>query len=164
MNQIDLKLNTYVPVERAQIFSTINGARREFIFQFALNALRVVDKKDFLTLPSLLAPELKSPLKLTHKFVPYDDLTPIEKAARRLMMVVSSAKEGSHNIFTEEEIIALAFDAGCAFTVVEYSDSAELLPIKTILVERRPDGHIVVFEEGASEGVVLDRIPPTPQA
>lgn len=163
MSPTDLKLNTYVPAARAQFAAPISVERREFLARSAFSALRIVGNIDLGAESTLLARDVLGPSSGTHEYVPYDDLTPIEKAARRLMMVTSSAKEGSHEVFTEEEIIAFAFDAGCAVTLVEYADRAAFLPIKTIRVERRPDGHIVVFEDGATEGVVLERTPSTPQ-
>ena len=46
--------------------------------------------------------------------------------------------------------------------MVEEANGAEFLPIKMIRVEGQPDGLIVVFEDGASKGVVLEREPPSP--
>lgn len=163
MSPTDLKLNTYVPAARAQFAAPISVERREFLARSALSALRIVDNSDLLAESSMLARAVMSPSNVTYEYLPCDDLTPIEKAARRLMMVASSAKEGSHSVFTEEEVIALAFGAGCAVTLVEDADGAAFLPIKTIRVERRPNGHVVVFEDGATEGVVLERTPSPPQ-
>lgn len=159
----DLISNTYVPAEHAQFAAPVNFDRREFLARSVSAVLRVSSNIDLRAESSLLAREVLSPPSSTHEFRPYDDLTPLERAARRLMMVISSAKEGSHVVFTEEEIIALAFDAGCAVTMVQGVNGAEFLPIKMLRVERRPDGLIVVFEDGATEGVVLEREPPSPQ-
>lgn len=163
MTPTDSKLNTYVPAEQAQFAAPVSFDRREFLARSVSAVLRISSNIDLGAESSLLAREVLSPPSGTHEFVPCDDLTPIEKAARRLMMVISSAKEGSQDVFTEEEIIGLAFDAGCAVTVVEDANGAEFLPIKMIRVERRPDGLIVVFEDGANDGVVLKREPPSPQ-
>ena len=163
MNPTDLKLNTYVPARQAQFATPVSFNRREFLARSVSVVLRIPSNIDLGAESTLLARDVLGPPSGTHEYVPYDDLKPIEKAARRLMMVTSSAKEGSHAVFTEEEIIALAFDAGCAVTLVEDAYRAAFLPIKTIRVERRPDGHIVVFEDGATEGVVLEITPPPPQ-
>ncbi|PIT75260.1 hypothetical protein [Limnohabitans sp. B9-3] len=163
MNSTDLKMNTYVPAAQAQFAAPVSFDRRDFLARSVSVVLRISSNIELGAESSLLAREVLSPPSGTHEFVPYDDLTPLEKAARRLMTVISSAKEGSHNIFTEEEIIALAFDAGCDVTEVEDANGAVLLPIKMIRVERRSDGLIVVFEDCATEGVVLEREPPSPQ-
>lgn len=157
MSSTDLKMNLYVPAARAQFAAPISVERRQFVARSVLSALRVVGNTDFLAESSMLTRDVLSLPSGTHEFVPYDDLTQIEKAARRLMMVVSSAKERSHAVFNEEEIIALAFDAGCEFTMIEDANGAAFLPTKMIRIERRPDGHVVVFEDGALEGVVLER-------
>lgn len=158
----DLKLNTYVPAQQAQFAVPVSFDRREFLARSVSAVLRISSNIDLGGESSMLVREILSPPSSAHDFLPCDDLTPLEKAARRLMMVISSAKEGSHNVFTEEEIIALAFDAGCAVTVVEVANGAEFLPIRMIRVGRRPDGLIVVFEDDATEGVVLEREPPSP--
>jgi hypothetical protein len=162
MNPVNLKLNTYVPAEQAQFAAPVSFDRREFLARSVSAVLRISSSIDLGAESSLLARELLSSPGGAQEFLPYDDLTPIEKAARRLMLVVSSAKQGSHDFFTEEEIIALAFDASCAVTVVEEANGAEFLPIKMIRVEGQPDGLIVVFEDGATKGVVLEREPPSP--
>lgn len=162
MNPADLKLNTYVPAEQAQFAAPVSFDRREFLARSVSAVLRISSNIDLGAESSLMTREVLSSPRSAHEFLPYDDLTLLEKAARRLMMVVSSAKDGNHDFFTEEEIIALAFDAGCAVTVVEDANGAEFLPIKMIRVERRPDGLIVVFEDGDTTGVVLEREPPSP--
>lgn len=157
MSKTVMEPNTYVPAERLQFVAPFKFDRRDFLVQIGSGALRVSGVIDSEVASSLLVRDVLKPLPSSREFLSIDDLTPLEKAARRLMMVVSSAKEGTHDVFTEEEIIALAFDAGCAVTVVEDANGAEFLPIKVIRVERRPDGLIVVFEDGATEGVVLER-------
>lgn len=157
MNLADLKLNTYVPAVRAQFAVPISVERREFLTRSAFSVLRIVGNTDLLAESAMLVRDVAISPSDTQEFLPCDDLTPIENAARRLMMIVSIAKVGSYDVFTEEEVIALAFDAGCDVTVVEDADGATFLPIKEIRVARRPDGLIVVFEEGASEGVFLER-------
>jgi hypothetical protein len=159
MGPTNLKPNSYVPTERAQFASPIRVDRREFLARSASVVLRISGNTDLLTESSMLARDLISPLNATNEYVPCDDLTPLEKAARRLMMIASSVKEESQAVFTEEEIIALAFDAGCEVTMVEDANGAAFFPTKMIHVERRPDGKIVVLEDGASEGVVLERKP-----
>ncbi len=154
-----LKPNSYVPAERAQFTAPLSVMRREFLARSALSALRIVGNTDLLAESSMLTHDVLSPQSFSNDYLTCDDLTPIEKAARRLMMVLSKAKQGSHSIFTDEEVIALAFDAGCDFTVVENSNGAAFLPIKMIRVERRADGQIIVFEDGAIGGVVLERDP-----
>lgn len=156
MNPTALKLNTYVPAERAQFAAPISVDRREFLARSASVVLRIGGNTDLLTESTMLARDVLIPPRGTHAYVPRDELMPIEKAARRLMMVISSAKEGRHAVFTEEEIIALAFDAGCRVTLVEDAIGAVFLPIRKVCVERRPDGLIVVHEDGAPEGIVLD--------
>lgn len=136
MSPVDLKLNTYVPAPHAQFAAPVSFDRREFLARSVSAVLRISSNIDLGVESSLLAREVLSPPSGAHEFVPYDELTLLEKAARRLMMVVSSAKEGTHDVFTEEEIIALAFDAGCAVTVVEDANGAAFLPIKMIHVER----------------------------
>jgi hypothetical protein len=152
-----LKSNTYVLAERAQFTAPLSVKRREFLARSALSALRILDNTDLLAESSMLTHDVLSPQSFSDEYVTCDDLTPIEKAARRLMMVLSNAKQGSHTIFTDEEVIALAFDADCDFTVVEDSNGAAFLSIKMSRVERRADGQIIVFEDGATRGVVLER-------
>jgi hypothetical protein len=155
MGPTNLQSNTYVPAERTQFTAPLSVKRREFLARSALSALKIVGNTDLLAESSMLTHDVLSPPSFSDEYVTCDDLTPIEKAARRLMMVLSNAKAGSHTIFTDEEVIALAFDAGCDFTVIEDSNGAAFLPIKMIRVERRSDGQIVVFEDDATKGVVL---------
>lgn len=157
MSPAVIKNNTYVPADQVQIGTPFKFDRRVFLAQITSGAERFSGVIDSVVASSLLVCDALKPLISPNEFLTADDLTLIEKAARRLMMVISVAKEGIHDVFTEEEIIALAFDAGCAVTVVEDANGAEFLPIKVIRVERRPDGLIVVYEDGATEGVVLER-------
>lgn len=156
MSSTDLRLNTYVPATLAQFATPINVEKREFLVLSALSVWRIFGDSNLLTESLMLTREVLNPPSFPDEYVPCDDMTQIEKAARRLMMVLSNAKEGSHTVFTEEEISALAFDAGCDVTVVEYSNGAAFLPTKMIRVERRLDGRIIVFEDDATKGVVQE--------
>ena len=97
MNPVNLKLNTYVPAEQAQFAAPVSFDRREFLARSVSAVLRISSSIDLGAESSLLSRELLSSPGGAQEFLPYDDLTPLEKAARRLMLVVSSAKQGSHD-------------------------------------------------------------------
>ncbi len=157
MNPTDLKLNTYVPAEWSRFASPISLDRRHFLARTFSFAIRIGGNADLMGEYSKLNSDAGSSQNETLEYVPSDDLTPLEKAARRLMIIASCAKDGYHKNFTEEEIIALAFDAGCEITEIEDAYGAALLPINMIRVERRTDGLIAVYEEGVEDGIVLYR-------
>ena len=74
-------------------------------------------------------------------------------------MVASSAKEGTNKEFTEEEVISLAFAAGCDFVTDEDSYGFRFLPTQTIQVERMSDGRVYVYEGLNSQGIILEALP-----
>ena len=160
MSSTNLKRSTYVPTENVRFLPPVSIDRRQFLARAISGALRVAGNSNLTAETSILVEDVVSSLpKPTFEYAPFDDLTPIEKAARRLMMVASSAKEGTNKEFTEEEIIGLAFDAGCDFVTVEDSYGFRFLPTQTIQVERMSDGRVSVYEGLNSQGIILEALP-----
>ena len=85
----------------------------------------------------------------------FDDISPIQKEVRRMLGLADAALRSTHTNFSNDEIVGPAVAAGCDFAIVQEGLGEAIRPKRAVQVERRHDGRIVVYEDGAVDGIVL---------
>jgi hypothetical protein len=84
-----------------------------------------------------------------------DELSVLEKEARRLMSIASEAKESGVVNFTFDQVIALAFEAGFDFGIFQQDQGLAFLPLNSLCVERKKDKSVIVRDEVSKDRDVM---------
>jgi hypothetical protein len=90
-----------------------------------------------------------------------NEITPIQKEIRRLMGIAACIQEQAGNIFTDEDLVALAVAAGCNFALVAKGSGTALKPVHEITAKRLINNRINVYENGVYCASLFSHQPPS---